>query len=414
MKGKIRGKFLGLIVLLFAVFLMYGTYFNGFGTNAQATMSFFDITETQLGMILTVQALGCILVSVFLALYGERFNKLRGVTVGLLLMGVAALLIGTMTLYCKPGNGYILMLVFSLVAGLGFITIDLLMNGVIADIYPNHKNTLLPFVHAFYGTGAMLAPLFVNALINPELSASFALPYRFIGIAAVAVLVPLLIVAKQAVPETPYADMQEMKKRAKDKPAEVFRNPKSWLFLLAGVFYLIFQNGLSSWLPSFCSEQLSFDTDTAGLMLTVYFAGALTMRFLSPLVYKKIPVARFYALSILLSAVIFALCFLLAPAKPIMFILMAAGGLLQGSAVPALVILCCDAFPERTASASAIVVLAVSIATFIGPVVMGRMIEGLGFTIPMLAATGCLLVSVLFVRLATKRAPVEKNTCSRT
>jgi len=260
----------------------------------------------------------------------------------------------------------------------------------------------------------MLAPLYVNALINPELSKSFALPYRFIGIAAVAVLVPLLIVGKKAVPETPYADMQEMKKRAKDKPAEVFRNPKSWLFLLAGVFYLIFQNGLSSWLPSFCSEQLSFDSDTSGLMLTVYFAGALTMRFLSPLVYKKIPVAKFYALSILLSAVVFSLCFLLAPAKSVMFILVAAGGLLQGAAVPALVILCCDAFPERTASASAIVVLAVSIATFIGPVVMGRMIEGLGFTTPMLSATGCLLVSVVFVRLATSRAPVEKNTCPGT
>jgi len=149
MKGKIRGKFLALIVLLFAVFLMYGAYFNGFGTNAQVTMAFFAITETQLGMILTVQALGCILVSVFLALYGERFNKLRGITVGLSLMGAAALLIGTMTLYCKPGNGYILVLGFSLIAGLGFITIDLLMNGVIADVYPNHKNTLLPFVHAF-------------------------------------------------------------------------------------------------------------------------------------------------------------------------------------------------------------------------------------------------------------------------
>gem|GEM_PF-333136 len=414
MKEKIRGNSLALIVLLFAIFLVYGAYFNGFGTNAQATMAFFSITETQLGLVLTVQAIGCILVSVFLALFGERFNKLRGITVGLSLMGAAALLIGTMTLYCKPGNGYILMLVFSLIAGLGYITIDLLMNGVIADVYPSQKNTLLPFVHAFYGTGAMLAPLYVNALINPELSESFALPYRYIGLVAVVILVPLLIFGKRISPQMPYADMQEMQKRAKDNPAEVFRSPKAWLFLVAGVFYLIFQNGLSSWLPSFCSEKLSFGADTAGLMLTVYFAGALTMRFLSPLIYKKIPVAKFYALSILLSAVVFALCFLFAPAKPIMFILMAAGGLLQGAAVPALVILCCDAFPERTASASAIVVLAVSIATFIGPVVMGRMIEGLGFTIPMLAATGCLLVSVVFVRLATKRTPVEKNICPGT
>jgi len=403
MKVKIRGSFLVLIVLLFASFLLYGTYFNGFGTNAQTTMKFFSITETQLGVILTVQSVGCILISIFLALYGERFNKLRGVTIGLLLMGIAALLIGTMTLYCEPGSGYLLMLVFSLIAGVGFIMIDLLMNGVIADIYPDRKNTLLPFVHAFYGVGAMLAPLYVTALINPELSETFALPYRFLGIAAVAVLIVLFIVGRKLMPQTPYADMQLMQQRAKNNPAEVFRDPKAWLFLLAGVFYLIFQNGLSSWLPSFCSEQLSLEAGSAGIMLTVYFAGALTMRFLSPLIYKKIPVAKFYILSILISAVDFTLCFLLTPAKPLMMAMVVMGGLLQGAAVPALVILSCDAFPQRTASASAIVVLSVSIATFIGPVVMGRMIESLGFTFPMLVATACLLVSVLFVVLATKK-----------
>ena len=407
MKEKIRGTSLALIVLLFAVFLIYGTYFNSFGTNAQTTMAFFGITETQLGLILTVQALGCIVISVFLALYGERFNKLRGVTLGLVLLGLAALLIGTMTLYCKKGEGYLPMLAFSIMAGVGYILIDLLMNGVVADIYPNNKNTLLPFVHAFYGTGAMLAPLYVNAMINPELSASFALPYRFIGIAAAAVLVPLLIIGRKILPKTPYSDMQLMQQRAKDNPAEVFRSPKAWLFLLAGVFYLIFQNGLSSWLPSFCSEQLAFNSGTAGLMLTVYFAGALTMRFLSPLVYRKISVAKFFTLSVLLSAALFALCFLLTPSKPIMFVMIAFGGLLQGAAIPALVILCCDAFPQRTASASAIVVLAVSIATFIGPVIMGRMIEGFGFTLPMLTITGCLIVSVLFVRLATKGPQVK-------
>ena len=403
MKVKIRGSFLVLIVLLFASFLLYGTYFNGFGTNAQTTMKFFDITKTQLGIILTVQSVGCILISIFLALYGERFNKLRGVTLGLSLMGVAALLIGTMTLYCKPGSGYMLMLLFSLIAGVGFIMIDLLMNGVIADIYPDRKNTLLPFVHAFYGVGAMLAPLYVTAIINPEQSSSFALPYLFLGIAAVVVLIFLFVMGRKLMPQTSYADMQLMQQRAKDNPAEVFRDPKAWLFLLAGVFYLIFQNGLSSWLPSFCSEQLSFDSGSSGLMLTVYFAGALTMRFLSPLVYKKISVAKFYVLSILSSAVVFALCFLLTPAKPLMMAMVLLGGLLQGAAIPALVILCCDAFPQRTASASAIVVLAVSIATFIGPVMMGRMTESLGFTFPMLVATACLLVSVFFVVLATKK-----------
>lgn len=410
MKQKINGRFLTLIVLLYAVFLMYGAYFNSFGTNAQATMAFFSITETQLGVILTIQALGCILVSIFLSLFGERFNKLRGVTVGLALMGLAALLIGTMTLYCKPGSGYLIMLVFSLMAGLGFITLDLLMTGVIADVYPENKNVLLPYLHAFYGTGAMLAPLYVNALVKPELLQSFALPYRFIGIAAAVAILPLLILGKRITPQTPYADMQEMRKRAKDNPAEVFRSPKAWLFLLAGVFYLIFQICLSSWLPSYCTQRLNFDTNTAGLMLTAYFGGSLLMRFASPFIFRKISVEKYYVTALSLSAVVFGLCFLLSPGKVLMTALIALGGFIQGAGIPALVIMCCDAFPQRTASASSLTVLAVSISTFIGPVLMGRMIESFGYQIPMLVVTGCLLISVVIVSFAAKRkSPCELN-----
>lgn len=389
---------------------MYGAYFNSFGTNAQATMAFFRITETQLGVILTVQALGCILVSLFLSLFGERFNKLRGVTVGLALMGFAALLIGTMTFYCKAGSGYFIMLVFSLMAGLGFITLDLLMTGAIADVYPDNKNVLLPFLHAFYGTGAMLAPLYVNALIKPELASSFALPYRYIGIAAAVILIPLLILGKKVTPQTPYADMREMRKRARENPAEVFRSGKAWLFLMAGVFYLIFQICLSSWLPSYCTERLNFDAKAAGLILTAYFGGSLLMRFASPFIFRKISVEKYYIIALSLSAVVFGLCFMLSPGRVLMTALIALGGFIQGAGIPALVIMCCEAFPQRTASASSLTVLAVSISTFIGPVIMGRMIESLGYRVPMLTITGCLLLSVVTVSFAAKRkSPCELN-----
>ena len=50
-------------------------------------------------------------------------------------------------------------------------------------------------------------------------------------------------------------------------------------------------------------------------------------------------------------------------------------GLLQGATVPTLVIICCDAFPERTASASSIIVFGVSLASLVTPVLMGRIMQ---------------------------------------
>lgn len=402
MKAGIKGYKRVLIPLLFATFLMYAVYFNAFGTNARTAMAFFQISESKLGMILTVQAIGSVVVSIYLALFGERYNKLKGLSLGFILMAVASLLMGTLTLYCKPGSGYGLMLAFSLIAGVGIIMVDLLMNGVVADIYPQQKTKLLPYVHAFYGIGAMLAPLFVTAITKPDKAESFALPYLVIGLVSSALFIGVAIVQKRVLPETPYADMESIRERAKENPAEVFRSAKAWLFLLATVFYVMFQIGLSSWLPSFCSEQMHMESAWAGTMLTAYFGGMLVIRFISPLIYKKMTVSGFYILSNLLSIGVFALCFLLQPEKPLMLGLVTLGGVLQGTSVPALVILCCEAFPKRTASASALVVIGVSMASFVAPAALGWLIESFGYVLPLLFSTVCVAISSLLVFLATR------------
>ncbi|MDR1131120.1 MAG: MFS transporter [Oscillospiraceae bacterium] len=403
MKQRIHGHLLTLIVILFAVFLLYGMYFNLFGANAQPTMAFFSINKAELGVILSVQAIGCLVVSIFLALFGERFNKLRGLSLGLVLMGIFALLVSTIPSYTAPGGGYTLMLVFSLAAGSGYIIIDLLMNGVVADIYPGHKNTLLPFIHAMFGTGAMLAPGFVASLTDLGVPASFALPYRYLGLAAIIAALPLIAAAKRASAGTPYADMAVMRSRAKENPAEVFKSPKAWFFLICGIFMMIFQNGMSAWLPIYCAERLSFETQLAGLVLTVYFAGTLVMRLFSPLIFRFIAVARFYAITILGSAALFALCFLFVRTEALMIACAALGGLLQGTAAPSIIILSCDAFPERTASASAIFVLAVSVSSFIGPVLIGGVIETLGYQPALLIITLFLPISVAFAALGSRQ-----------
>ena len=168
MKEKLRVSAVILLILCFTSFLAYGVHFNCFGTSTETMMQFFRIDESRQGMILTVQSIGGIVMTILLGLYGERINKIHGIALGLGVMGVASVLIGTIPAYCRMGSGYGLMLVFSLLAGLGSLTVDLLMNGVITDVFPERKNVFLPYVHAFYGVGAMLAPMYVSALAAPD------------------------------------------------------------------------------------------------------------------------------------------------------------------------------------------------------------------------------------------------------
>ena len=397
MKQQTNRIFLLLVVVLFAVFLIYGMYFNAFGTNAQMTMTFFGIGEARQGLLLTVQGVGCLAVVLYLAFFGEKHNKLAGMLLGLGLMTASSLLIGTLPLYVQQGTGYYLMMGFWLLGGLGYILIDTLMNGVVADIFPEKKNTLLPVVHSFYGAGAMLAPPFAALAVNTQNAATFAAPYAILGIAGVIIFVPFLLVSRRVLPQTPYADMSALRKRAQENPAEVFRDSRAWLFLTAGVLFLYFQTGMSVWLPSYCTEMPGYDLASASLTLSMYFAGALVIRLLSPIVYKRIPAGKFYVLSMLAAMVMYLIIFLTRPAKALMMTLMGVGGLLLGSSVPGLVILCCDAFPKRTASASSLVVIAVSAASLTCPALMGWLIQRTGYIFPMLLITVCMGASALIV-----------------
>ena len=392
-----------LLVLLFATFAVYGVFFNAFGTDSRLSMAFFNIRETQQGLILTVQSIVCFLVTLFLSLYGERFNKLHGVMLGLAILAAASLLIGLIPAVCTRGQGYGLMLGIYALAGVGFITIDVLMNGVVAEVYPERKQTYLPYVHAFYGVGAMLAPLFVTALVQTERPESFAVPYAVLGLAAFAVFIGIAVLRKNVLPLTPYADRQQLREKAVGKPAEVFHSGKAWLYLLGTTLYLCFQTGISTWLPGYGQDALGFDYTSSGRMVSLYFLGALLMRFLSPQIYRKVKVSDFYLGTITMSALLFLIGFLARVNGIAFIVLVTLGGFLQGGSIPSLVILCCEAFPTRTASASGIVVIAVSVSAFITPVAMGWMIQHFGYFMPMLVITACLFGSVITVYFAVRR-----------
>lgn len=387
-----RGRAL-LFALCCAGFALYGMYCNGFGTNAEATMSYFGIDEVKNGAILTVQSFGCLAAAVVLGLFGERLNKIYALAAGLVLLGAASLCTGLIP-DIAPG-AYSMMLGFALAGGVGYISVDLLTNSLIADVFGDGKNRVLPYAHAFYGGGAMIAPVFVTALVTPELPGSFARPYLLIGIAAVLVGVVLAAAGRGAVPETPYADLTAIRRRARQNPAEIFREGRAWIFLLSAFMNLCFQNGMTTWLPRYCSEVRGYDFTSAGLMVTVFFLGALIMRLLSPLAYAKIGPRRFYRGALLSSAVLF-LAFLLVPMPDwAAALIIGVMGLLQGATVPTLVIICCDAFPQRTASATSIVVFGVSLASMVSPAAMGAVIASAGAQAAMLSVTACIVVAAL-------------------
>jgi len=284
-----------------------------------------------------------------------------------------------------------------IISGIGYSGADVMINGMVPELFPKYKNTLIPLLHAFFGTGAMVTPIIITNMVSPDAPSTFGRPFLLFGISAIAAILILAAISRRIIPETRYADMSVAMGAVSGNPAEIFKSGKAWMVLGASFLYFSFQIGLMSWLPTFCQE-LGMDFGTAGMILTSFFAGSLAMRFCSPLILRKFAVRKVYILLTLIASVAIAAALLTSDFRHMMP-LMIFGGFMQGACVSLLVLMAIEAFPKKSASASSLVFIAANVASMTAPLWIGALAEFIGFRTPLLIVCGFLAISAFLVCL---------------
>ena len=370
------------------------------GSIAPVTMEYYGINAAQQGLIVTMQSIGVLGAGIFIALNGERYNKIYSVAFGLLVLSAAGIVIGGAPVY--P----VLLIVFVFV-GIGLAFIDIMTNGVVPDVFPKQKNTLLPLTHAFFSLGATVVPIIATFVVNPEKPFTFSYPFRVMAIVAGTVLILYFFSGRRIMLDTPYTNMEKMRARVTENPAEVYKTGKAWYFLIIGILYFTFQVGSTIWLPTFAIRNTGVTFETGGAVLTALFGGMLVMRLLTPLILRKISAHNLYVVFGLASAAcMIALLFI--DNIPLMFVLVTACGFFQGSHAATLVLMCCEAFPERTASATSIYLIGGGIASITAPLWMGIMAEHTGFFLPMFLISCAMLISAIMIFFMDRRGSVRR------
>lgn len=393
------------LLTLFAVgcclaYFSIAFYVTAMGAAASSMMQRWAIDGAAQGLILTVQSVGGIVLSILFIFLGSRLNKARAV-----LFGLAVLLAGYALMALLPNirGGYGALLLIAIPVGLGFTTIDVMVNGVLVDTYGEKSGTVLPFAHATYSVGATLSPLIASLLINPDAPATYGRTFAVGGAVCLIALLCVLIAANALRRAgTPLSAAPSREDGVSG--GAILKKPRAWLYLICGLFYFCFLWGVTAWLPSYCQSVPGFDYRLSTLAASGFFLGALIMRFLSPLLFLRMKHRRVFLLSSALSA----LCMLgaaLAAQPSVILPLVVLSGFFQGTVVICLVMMCCAAFPNDTAGASSLAVLAGTLGMFIAPYIMGMFSSRASFRASMLFAVACLLIAfVLAAATREKRA----------
>ena len=74
-----------------------------------------------------------------------------------------------------------------------------------------------------------------------------------------------------------------------------------------------------------------------------------------------------------------------------------------------MMLICCDAFPERSASAASLASFAIGLSTMTTPAIMGAIAERFGFSIPMLGICVSMLLSAPVMWLAMRDPRKQKE-----
>jgi len=145
------------------------------------------------------------------------------------------------------------------------------------------------------------------------------------------------------------------------------------------------------------------DFNTAGLMLTAFFAGNLPMRFLGPLFLRRLSPRFIFSVFGCASAALM-LAALFTDSISLMFVFVAACGFMQGSSVATFILMCTGTFPGRTASASSLCSLSSGVASLTAPLWMGGLSAYTGFQLPLIIICCCLMASGCLVFFKAEQA----------
>ena len=359
------------------------------GSVAPLTMEFYGISAAQQGLIVTMQSTGAFCTSIFIALRGERYNKIHIIAIGLVIICILGLVISGVP-------SYALLLGLVAIVGIGTCFIDVMMNSVFSDTYPKQMAVVIPLVHAFYSVGATVVPVFASLLVDPDVPFTFAYMYRLLFILAAPVFVLYIISGRRIMKETPYINLDAMKKRVAENPTEVFKSKTSWFFLAVGVMYFSFQIGITMWIPTYAIREAGADYGAGAMMVTAFYGGTLVMRFLVPLFLRKFTAHQVFS-CFGWTSIAFMFAALFAGNITLMLVFVIISGFFQGSNVATFILMCTEAFPERTASASALCAISGGIAFLSAPLWMGALSDFTGFLFPMVLICCIFFVSATLV-----------------
>lgn len=347
------------LATIFIGFMIFGFSENIKGPAIPRIQFDFMLDESQIGTLLSLNALGFLIACSFTA-FLTRIWGIKVVSVSAFgTMIISGVLIFFSHSYPMFSSSYFLMYI-----GNGMLEIALAILG--ARIFVKNTGTMMNLAHGFYGLSSTVAPLIATGLMSVSIY-GHTLDWRgmYLVILSLSIL-PIVFALRSSFPseDLPHGDRVSLK--------ILTRDPAIWLMVLILSFGVISELAVGGWLVYFLEKAYKWDMVTASGMLSAFFlCFALARIFLGP-VTDKIG----FNLSLIIFSGFSAICtFAAILGGESLAFLFAAAGIGIAMIYPTVMAFIARRYPNGTDTAITFIVTLMGVASVIGNYLIGVIIE---------------------------------------
>jgi fucose permease len=257
-KEKLNKIYAMQLATIFIGFIIFGFSENIKGPAIPRIQFDFLLNESQLGTLLSLNALGYLIACSFTA-FLTRIWGIKIVSISAFgVMVIAGILIFFSRSYPMFSSSYFLMYI-----GNGMLEIALAILG--ARIFVKNTGTMMNLTHGFYGISSTVAPLVATGLMSVSIYGN-TLDWRGMYLVMLSLsILPILFALRSSFPgdDLPHGERVPLK--------ILMRDPALWFIMLILSFGVVSELAVGGWLVNYLEKAYEWDTVTAAGMLSAFF-----------------------------------------------------------------------------------------------------------------------------------------------
>lgn len=359
-RGQKRYNAVMLLFVVFGGFLIFGFSENIKGPAIPRIQADFTLNELQLGLLLALNSLGYLVACSFT---GALSNKIGIKLTGILAFGSMAL--SGVFMYASVNYAFLSASYFLMYIGNGMLEIGLAI--MAARIFTRNTGTMMNLAHFFYGLSSTAAPIIASSMMGWNLTGG---PLGWRGMYLIMLSLSLLPVIPSLIGVFP-KDQSEAGGRLSFR--RYMKDPVAWLIVAVLSFGVVSELAIGSWLVNFLEKAYGWSVEAASGMLSAFFLFFMLSRLLVGPITDKIG----YTLSILIFSAFSGICSLaaiiLGEQAAVLF---AVAGIGIAPIYPTVMALLAKRYPNGTDVAITFTVTLMGIASVIGNLLIGVIIDG--------------------------------------